>query len=96
MGHENSARERWLFSTGEYGPKLTCNIHLVTSDNIGRKLQFTGKSFKIHKDLGPFAERNSMNAHRNSRNVIISQPLLGEKWDWRSISRIQASDGSNI
>ena len=60
--------------------KLTLNIHslrrsTVISDDNGRKLQFTDKCFKLHKDLGPFTHRNSVNAHRNSRNVIILATL---------------------
>ena len=56
--------------------KLTLNINslrrsTVFSDDNGRKLQFTDKCFKIHKYWGQFTHRNSVNAHRNSRNVII-------------------------
>ena len=47
----------------------------VTSDDNGRKLQFTDKCLKIHRYLGPFAHRNSVNAHRNSRSVIILATL---------------------
>ena len=69
-----------LITTYPQNHKLTLNMQslrksIVTSDNIGRKFQFEGKSFKIHKDWGPFAHRNSMNAHRNSRNVIVLATL---------------------
>ena len=69
-----------LITTYPLDHNLTLNIHslrisTVTSDDNGRKLQFTDKCFKIHKYLGPFAHRNSVNAHRDSRNVIILATL---------------------
>ena len=69
-----------LITTYPLNHRLTLNIHslrrsTVTVDDNGHKLQFTDKRFKIHKYLGPFAHRNSVNAHRNSRNVIILATL---------------------
>ena len=65
-----------LITTCPLNHKLTLNIHAlrrltVTSDDSGRKLQFTDKCFNIYNYLGQFTHKYSVDAHRNSRNVII-------------------------